>query len=91
MSREYVRLRRLRQAKLLYFRNPDGLSDEHLATLLDVSRATAYKYRILLHAFEAVIGSGRYTCVPDQDDIEFAEAIMARYKNRIRTYEPEGV
>jgi len=75
-----TKMNKMLQAKRLYFLTPGGLTDIELAKALQVGRATAYRYRVELGAFE--VAENRYTLRPTQEDILLALAVLQRALRR---------
>lgn len=64
----------------LYLQHPDGLSDAELAAHLDVSIATANRYRNELGA--KIVTHGKYTVEPTADQITLAKTIINRSEQK---------
>jgi hypothetical protein len=71
-----TKTQKLVQAKRLYLLHPQGLTDIELATMLDIDRASAYRYRNELGA--EMVSEARYTVIPSQEDVELALAVLQR-------------
>ncbi len=66
----------LQRMKRLYLDAPEGVTDDEIMALLQVSRATVCRYRARLSAQQ--VKPGRYTVEPNADDLDYADAVYRR-------------
>ncbi len=67
----------------LYIVHPRGVTDDELATLLDVSRATIFRYRQLIVPDLVSTSPNRYTLCADDALVDMAHAVLHRARHTL--------
>lgn len=70
-------IHQLAVVKQMYIGHPEGLRDAEVALLLNVTRATALRYRHILGAYR--VSYGRYSLMPTADDVLLAHTVLLRF------------